>query len=421
MSIIEELQWRGLIHQCTDLENVTKQLAKPTTVYAGFDPTGESLHVGHLLPLILLRRFQQAGHKPIALVGGATGMIGDPSGKSDERNLLSKEQLEKNVAGIREQVSKFLAFDGPNPATLVNNFDWMHSFSYLDFLRDVGKNFPVNVMLGKDSVKSRLERTDSGLSYTEFSYMLLQAFDFVHLAKNHDCSVQLGGSDQWGNITAGIDLGRRMLGRQLYGLTNPLLTTSDGRKMGKTERGAVWLSPDRTSPYEFYQYFVNVADADVLKVMRFLSDIPREEYLAIEAEMESKPGAAQRRLAQSVTKIVHGAEGLASAERASKMLFGGEIDKLSDKELTSIFADVPSNSLPRATLEQGLAIVDALVAAGLASSKGEARRTVDAGGAYVNNRKCSGIEKTLTAEDLASESVVVLRSGKKKYALLRFE
>jgi tyrosyl-tRNA synthetase len=325
------------------------------------------------------------------------------------------------VEAIRTQVAQFVDFAGDSGARLVNNFDWMHSFSYLDFLRDVGKNFPVNVMLSKDSVKSRLERSDSGLSYTEFSYMLLQAYDFVYLAKNMDCRLQLGGSDQWGNITAGIDLGRRMLSKQLFGLTNPLLTTSDGRKMGKTERGAVWLSPDRTSPYEFYQYFINVADADVLTVMRFLSDIPHEEYLQIEAELSAKPGEAQRRLAQSVTHIVHGSEGLASAERASQILFGGEIDRLSDRELVSIFQDVPSCTMPKSALAAGIGIIDALVSAGLASSKSEARRSTEAGGVYINNRRCPGIDKVLGADDLASESVIVLRSGKKKYALLRFE
>jgi tyrosyl-tRNA synthetase len=261
-SILDELQWRGLIHQSTDPKELGEQLSKPTVVYAGFDPTADSLHVGSLLPLMMLRRFQQAGHRPVALVGGATGMIGDPSGKTDERQLLSKESLATNVAGIREQLGHFLDFTGPNAAVLVNNLDWMQGFSFLDFLRDVGKNFPINVMLTKDSVKSRLERTDSGLSYTEFSYMLLQAYDFVFLAKHHECLLQIGGSDQWGNITAGIDLGRRMLGRPLFGLTCPLLTTSDGKKMGKTERGAVWLAAQRTSPFEFYQYFINVADAD---------------------------------------------------------------------------------------------------------------------------------------------------------------
>jgi tyrosyl-tRNA synthetase len=421
MSIIQELQWRGLIHQCTDLTAVTKQLDEPTVVYAGFDPTAESLHVGSLLPLMMLRRFQQAGHRPIALVGGATGMVGDPSGKSDERNLLSKDVLERNVEGILSQMRQFLDFTGSNAAVLVNNYDWMHSFSFLDFLRDIGKNFPVNVMLGKDSVKARLERSDSGLSYTEFSYMLLQAYDFVYLAKNMECKLQIGGSDQWGNITAGIDLGRRMLGKPLFGLTNPLLTTTDGRKMGKTEKGAVWLSAERTSPYEFFQYFRNIDDADVLMTLRFLSDISHEEYRSIEASMESNRGDAQIRLAQSVTRLVHGESGLASAERAAKMLFGGEIDQLSDKELLSIFADVPSSTQSMDTLKGGLAMVDALVLAGLASSKSEARRTIESGGAYVNNRRIESLERTLGTNDLASETVVVLRSGKKKYSLLKFE
>ena len=421
MFIIDELQWRGLIHQCTDLESVTKILANPTVVYAGFDPTAESLHVGSLLPLMMLRRFQLAGHRPIALVGGATGMVGDPSGKSDERNLLSKEALDKNVVGIKAQMARFLDFTGPNAAILVNNFDWMHSFSFLDFLRDIGKNFPVNVMLSKDSVKSRLERSDTGLSYTEFSYMLLQAYDFVHLAKSHDCKIQIGGSDQWGNITAGIDLGRRMLSKSLFGLTNPLLTTSDGRKMGKTEKGAVWLSSERTSPYEFYQYFISIDDADVLMTVRFLSDIDHDEYKTLETQMATDPRGVKKRLAQSDTEIVHGEAGLETAERASQMLFGGEIDKLVDRELLSIFADVPSCSMPRQSLDAGVTMIDAMVTAALATSKGDARRTIENGGAYVNNRKCESIDRVLKPEDLASESVIVLRSGKRKYALLRFE
>ena len=420
-NIIEELQWRALTHQCTDLEAVTKELESSTVVYAGFDPTSDSLHVGSLLPLMMLRRFQQAGHKPIALVGGATGMVGDPSGKSDERVLLSKEILQHNVASIETQMRRFLQFDGPNAAVLVNNYDWMRSFSFLDFLRDVGKNFPVNVMLGKDSVKSRLERQDSGLSFTEFSYMLLQAYDFAYLAQHRNCKLQIGGSDQWGNITAGIDLGRRMLSQQLYGLTCPLLTTSDGRKMGKTEKGAVWLSADKTTPYEFYQYFINVSDADVLMVLRFLSDVTREEYLEIEASMAQKPGAAQRRLAESLTGCVHGETGLQTALRASQILFGAEIDSLSDKELSSIFADVPSCIMPRARLDEGLTLMDALCAVSLVSSKSEARRAIEGGSVYINNRKAEGIGRALTPTDLASQSVIVLRQGKKKYALLRFE
>ncbi len=421
MSIINELQWRGLIHQCTDLETVTNELKEPIIVYAGFDPTADSLHVGSLLPLMMLRRFQLAGHRPIALVGGATGMIGDPSGKSAERSLLSKDILERNVEGIKAQMARFLDFTPGSGAILVNNFDWMQSFSFLDFLRDVGKNFPVNVMLAKDSVRNRLENSDSGLSYTEFSYMLLQAFDFVHLAKNYGCKLQIGGSDQWGNITAGIDLGRRMLGLSLHGLTNPLLTTSDGRKMGKTEQGTVWLDSNRTSPYQLYQYFINVADADVLLALRFLSDVDEAEYRLLEAGMTTQPGAAQRRLAQSVTKLVHGDAGLASAVRASEYLFGGEIDRLSDKELLSIFADVPSQTVGRDLLSQGLSVVDALVMAALSKSKGEARRLVESGGVYINNRRCEGVDRLLGSDDLASESVIVLRTGKKKYSLLRFE
>jgi len=422
-SIIDELAWRGLIHQATEEANLKGVLSKPTVVYAGFDPTAESLHVGSLLPLMLLRRFQQAGHRPIALVGGATGMIGDPSGKSDERQLLSREILEQNVVGIRRQMEQFLSFEGSNAAIVVNNFDWMQGFSFLDFLRDVGKNVPVNVMLTKDSVKARLERSDSGLSYTEFSYMLLQAYDFVHLARQYDCQVQIGGSDQWGNITAGIDLGRRMLGRSLYGMTCPLLTTSDGKKMGKTERGAVWLASNRTSPYEFYQYFINVDDNDVMMVLRFLTELESQECDALATSLREQPHlrAAQKRLAESLTRLVHGEAGLAVAERATKILFGAEIDGLSDNELLPIFRDVPSCEMPRSQLDQGVGIIDALCAAGLAASKSEARRTISEGAAYVNNRRVASIEKVLTPADLASETVVVLRSGKKRYALIRFD
>ena len=421
LNILEELQWRGLVHQCTDLESCRRELGKPTAVYAGFDPTSDSLHVGSLLPLMMLRRFQQAGHTPVALVGGATGMVGDPSGKSDERVLQTKEALERNVAGIELQMRNFLDFDGPNAAVLVNNYDWMHSFSFLDFLRDIGKNFPVNVMLSKDSVKSRLERQDSGLSFTEFSYMLLQAYDFVYLAQHQNCKIQIGGSDQWGNITAGIDLGRRMLSQQLYGITCPLLTTSDGRKMGKTEKGAVWLSPEKTSPYEFYQYFVNVADADVLMTLRFLSEVDKTQYDAIEANMATSPGAAQRCLAESLTKLVHGDAGLQSAVQATKIFFGTEIDSLSDKELNSIFADVPSSSVARARMVDGLPLVEALCIVSLATSKSDARRAIEEGSVYVNNRKVEGTDKMLAESDLASENLIVLRRGKKKYALLRFE
>jgi tyrosyl-tRNA synthetase len=421
--IFADLQWRGLIHQTTADDKLPQWLAGGMrTVYAGFDPTADSLHVGSLLPLMMLRRFQKAGHRPIALVGGATGMIGDPSGKSAERNLLSEEQLAANIVGIEGQMRKLLNFEtGKTSALLVNNNDWMKDFSYTAFLRDVGKNFPVNVMLTKDSVKSRLG-SDAGLSYTEFSYMLLQAYDFVHLNEKFDCELQIGGSDQWGNVTAGIDLGRRMAGKHLYGITCPLLTKSDGAKMGKTESGAIYLSPQRTSPYEFYQYWVRVDDDDVGMCLRFLTELTEEEIKSLDLARAAEPHqrASQKRLAEEVTRLIHGDAGLKSAKQATEILFGAEIADLSDKELQQIFADVPSVALPMARLIEGIPIVDALVEAGLAKSKGAARRTVDQGGAYVNNQRIESVEKTLGSNDLASETVIVLRSGKKKYSLIKF-
>jgi tyrosyl-tRNA synthetase len=393
-------------------------------LYAGFDPTAESLHVGSLMPLVLLRRFQKAGHRPIAVVGGATGMIGDPSGKSEERKLLSVDALRANIAGIEIQMRQFLDFEaGPLQALLVNNFDWMSRFSYIDFLRDVGKNFPVNVMLAKDSVSARLARQDSGMSYTEFSYMLLQAYDFVHLHEQYGCELQVGGSDQWGNITAGIDLARRMRGVQLYGLTSPLLTKSDGSKMGKTESGTVWLSAERTSPYQLYQYLINVADADAGKCLRFLTELSRDEIESLDVARVADPAKreSQRRLAEELTRLVHGEAGLAAAQRATDVFFGAEISELSDRQLNEIFADVPSKELPRSRLEgDGLSIIDALVESGLAKNKSDARRTIEQGGAYVNNRRADSIDLKLSGKHLASETVIVLRSGKKKYALLRF-
>lgn len=425
VDILAEFAWRGLVHQTTDEQRLAVWLNEQRrTVYAGFDPTADSLHVGHMLGLTTLRRFQRAGHRPIAVVGGATGLIGDPSGKSEERNLISLEELRANVSAIETQMTSFLEFGkSPESALLLNNYDWMSRFSYLDFLRDVGKNFPVNVMLAKDSVRARLERPDGGLSFTEFSYMLLQAYDFVHLHDHHGCELQVGGSDQWGNITAGIDLARRMRGVQLYGLTWPLLTKSDGGKMGKTESGTVWLSPRRTSPYQFYQYWLNIDDADAGKCLRYFTDLGREEIEALDAARQQSPEArqSQRRLAEEVTRLVHGETGLTKARRASEILFGAEIDSLSDLELGEIFADVPSRTMPLTTLAAGLSMIDALVAAGLTKSKGEARRVIEQGGAYVNNRRVESIERRLNESDLASESVLVLRSGKKKYALLRFE
>ena len=421
--IFSELQWRGLIHQTTADDTLQDWLnSEMRTVYAGFDPTADSLHVGSLLPLMMLRRFQKAGHRPIAIVGGATGMIGDPSGKSAERNLLSEEQLQANITGIEAQMRQILDFEsGDTSAVLVNNNDWMKEFSYTAFLRDVGKNFPVSVMMAKDSVKTRLG-SDAGLSYTEFSYMLLQAYDFVHLNQKYDCELQIGGSDQWGNVTAGIDLGRRMLSKQLYGITCPLLTKSDGAKMGKTESGAIWLSPERTSPYEFYQYWIRVDDEDVGMCLRFLTELSEEEIKVLDAARAAAPHerASQKQLAESITRLIHGQAGLDKALQATAILFGAEIENLSDSELQQIFADVPSVTLDAARLNEGIGIVDALVEAGLAKSKGEARRTVDGGGGYVNNHRVESVDRSLTRADLASETVIVLRSGKKKYALVKF-
>ncbi|QDU31093.1 Tyrosine--tRNA ligase [Anatilimnocola aggregata] len=426
MSLFADLTWRGLVNQTTADEHLPQWLNSGSrTVYCGFDPTSDSLHVGSLLPVMLLRRFQKAGHRPIALVGGATGMVGDPTGKTDERKLLDADSLRTNVAGIRSQLERFIDFgDGKSTsgAMLVNNFDWMGGISYLEFLRDVGKHFPVNIMLAKDSVKGRLER-DSGISYTEFSYMLLQAYDFVVLKRRHGCDLQIGGSDQWGNITAGIDLARRMDSVQLYGMTCPLLLKSDGTKMGKSEKGAVYLDAAKTSPYAFYQYWINLADADAGMALRFLTELAHEEIEALDAQRiaEAHKRDSQKRLAEELTRLVHGEAGLAAARKATEIFFGAEIENLSDSELTEIFADVPNKQLsPSILAGEGLPLIDALVESGLCKSKGDARRVVDQGGAYVNNRRQNGVDTKLTTAQLASETVMVLRSGKKNYALLRF-
>jgi tyrosyl-tRNA synthetase len=421
--IFSELSWRGLIHQATDADKLPGWLKeKSRAVYAGFDPTADSLHVGHLMAIMVLRRFQKAGHTPLALVGGATGMIGDPSGKSEERNLLSKDSLQANVNALELQLRRFLDFDSAtNGAKLLNNFDWMSRFSYLDFLRDIGKHFPVNVMLAKDSVKGRLER-DSGISYTEFSYMLLQAYDFAYLNEAFGCELQVGGSDQWGNITAGIDLARRMRGAQLYGITCPLLTKADGTKMGKTEKGAVWLSASKTSPYAFYQYWINTADVDAGICLRYLTELPQDEVNALDTSRTTEPHLrqSQKRLAETLTELVHGNEGLAAARKATEIFFGAEIANLHDAQLLDIFADVPSCNIPRSRLEQGeISLIDAYFETGLAKTKSDGRRFIEQKGAYVNNQQRLDVKTLLTPADLASETVIVIRQGKKNYALLR--
>lgn len=420
VDLFDDLVWRRLAYQWTGDDDLPARLrSAPATVYHGLDPTADSLHIGNLIGLMALRRFQRAGHTPIAIAGGGTGMIGDPSGKSDERNLLSVEQLEHNLVGIQENISRFLDFDAPkNPARLLNNHDWLSRLSVIDFLRDVGKHFPVNVMLAKDSVKARL--AEAGMSYTEFSYMLMQAYDFVHLNRTYGCEIQLGGSDQFGNITAGVDLARRTNGTRLFGFTWPLLTRSDGKKFGKTAEGTVWLSSNRTSPYALYQWFVQVPDQDAGPLLRSFTELDHDSIVSLEEQVITNPAQreAQKVLARELTLLVHGEGGLAAAERATKALFGGALDGLSEAALLEIFADVPSTDLPRVRLGQ-LTLVDALVESGLAKSKGDARRVVEAGGAYVNNTRVDA-DRPLIGADLASASVMVLRQGKRTFALLRF-
>ena len=420
--LLTEFEARGLVHQSTDATALRDWLSTPgRRVYAGFDPTADSLHVGHLVALMLLRRVARAGHEPVALVGGATGMIGDPSGRSEERNLLSPDELAANIAGVERQIRGVLATAGDR-VHVVNNADWMRGVGYLEFLRDVGKHVPLSQMLGKDSVKSRLDR-DGGLSYTEFSYMLLQAWDFVHLSDALDCRVQIGGSDQWGNITAGIELGRRLRSRDLHGITCPLLTKSDGTKMGKTASGAIWLDPRRTSPYRFYQYWINLDDDDAGRCLLRLTEVPLDEIAAIGEQRAANPAArdTQKRLAEELTRLVHGDAGLAAARQATEIFFGAEIASLDDAALSEIFADVPSHEFARSTLDgDGLLLVEALKATGLAAGTTAARRTVEQGGAYVNNRRVTDVAHRLTAADLVGSSTLVLRSGKKSYAVARF-
>jgi tyrosyl-tRNA synthetase len=423
MDLIDDLQWRDLIADCTDLDGLRKRLAEgPITLYCGFDPTADSLHVGHLMGQLMLRRFQLAGHHPLPLAGGATGMIGDPSGKSAERNLLTREQLQHNVACIKAQLSKLLDFDSrTNPARLVDNADWTVGVSYLDFLRDIGKHFSVNMMVAKDSVRSRLE-SEAGLSYTEFSYMLLQSYDFYWLRREMGCELQVGGSDQWGNITAGTDLIRKKMQASCWGLTFPLITKADGTKFGKTESGAVWLDPARTSPYRFYQFFINTEDAMVPVYLRKFTLLPRAEIEALEAEHLARPEAraAHKVLAREVTTLVHGAQALADAQRASEILFGGSLDGVDERVFEDVVGEVPTQELPRGALEgAGLPLVDAVVAAGLAPSKGQARRDLEGGGVYVNNVKQGDAARALTQADALFGRYLLLRKGKRSYAVLK--
>lgn len=422
MNLLDELRWRGLYADCTDLDALTQRIAQgPVTLYCGFDPTADSLHVGNLVPLLALRRFQLFGHHPIALAGGATGMVGDPSGKSSERNLQTPEQVAHNIACIKQQLSKFLDFDAPaNPARLVDNASWTAPVTFLEFLRDVGKYFSVNQMIAKDSVRSRLE-SEGGISYTEFSYMLLQAYDFYHLRQSANCEIQVGATDQWGNITAGTDLIRKKLGVPAWGLTFPLLTKSDGTKYGKSASGAVWLDPQRTTPYRFYQFFVQAEDADVVKLLKVLTFLAQDQIAALEAEMKTNPGAraAQKALAREVTTLVHGQTACDDALRASEIMFGGGLGGISESVFKDVVGEIPTKDLEKSKLDApGLALTDALVHAGLAPSKGQARKDIEGGGIYVNNVRAAEVARSLSASDLLFGKYVLLRKGKRTYAVL---
>ena len=415
--LLADLEWRGLIAQTTDRDALTEQLNSGSTAfYIGFDPTAPSLHLGNLVVLLVMRRFQLAGHKPLPLVGGATGLVGDPSGRNEERSLNDVDVVEQWVGRIRTQLSKFLEFDsGINPAVMTNNLDWTKPLSALDFLRDVGKHFSVNQMLSKDSVSSRLE--SGGISYTEFSYQVLQAFDFLELYKRHDCKIQLGGSDQWGNIVAGLDLIRKVEGGSAHCLTIPLLMKSDGTKFGKTAGGSVWLDPEMTSPYAFYQFWLNSEDADVPKYLKVFSFKSHSEIEELIAAHEANPGAreAHRALAREMTTLVHGAGECEAAERAAKALFGqAELSELDERTLVSALSQLPKVQVTKG--EQIPTWVDLLAATGLVDSKSAARRIVKEGGAYLNNQKVPSEEFAPGVDDLLYGRFLLLRKGKRDLA-----
>jgi tyrosyl-tRNA synthetase len=421
--VFEELQWRGLVSEYT--EGLRDVLAKEKlTLYIGFDPTAASLHVGSLLPMMALARMQRFGHSPIAIVGGGTGMIGDPSGKTAERQLLTIDQIDANLAGIRAQLEKVLDFGAAaNAARIVNNADWLRTLNLLEFLRDIGKHFTVNYMLAKESVKRRIEQED-GISYTEFSYLVMQSYDYLVLYDQYRCTLQMGGSDQWGNITAGADLIRRLRAGKAHGLVMPLVTTAAGVKFGKSEAGAVWLDPGLTSPFRFYQFWLNTDDRDVVTYLKYFTFLTREEVGALEAEVRASPEkrVAQRTLARAVTATIHGQEAVERAEHASGLLFGERISELDVDDIVAVFDDVPSTGVAAAMFAApGMAIADLLVATRIAASKGEATRLVKGGGVYVNNRRVADERARFTADQAIAGRMFVLRKGARQYHLVRIE
>ncbi len=422
--LLEELSWRGLIHQCTDLEGLRRHLAAaPRRVYAGFDPTADSLTIGNLVPIMLLVSFQRAGHVPVAVLGGATGLIGDPSGKTAERQLLDETTLRRNVASIRGIFERTLSFEGENAAELCNNADWLRDITFIEMLRDTGRHFGVNMMIQRDSVRERLMNREQGISYTEFSYMILQAHDFYHLSAEREVTVQLGGSDQWGNIVAGIDLTRRRSQREVYGLTAPLVTKADGGKFGKTESGAIWLSPERTSPYAYYQFWVNTADADVESFLKIYTLLGRQEIEQVMHAQREEPSqrVAQRTLAEHATRFLHGEAGLERARAATQALFSGDVKGLDEATLREAFAEVPSSRHELAALgSEGFALSDLLPQTTLAKSKREAREFL-ANGAISLNGERVGAEARLRREELLHGKLALLRRGRKAWHLTHWE
>ncbi len=420
--LLNDLRWRGLIHQTTDLAALEKHLETPRSVYAGFDPTADSLTIGNLVPLMLLVHFQRAGHRPVALMGGGTGLIGDPSGKTAERQLLDETAIAGNVRRIRRIFESVMPSDG-QAVELVDNGDWLRSLSYVEVLRDTGKHFSVNMMIQKDSVRERLNNREQGISYTEFSYMILQAYDFHHLCSHHDVTVQVGGSDQWGNIVAGIDLVRRRQQVDVFGLTAPLITKADGGKFGKTESGAIWLTAERTSPYAYYQFWLNAADADVEKFLKVYTLSSRSEIEAILAEHAEDPSkrVAQRTLAQHATRFLHGAEGLERAEAATAALFSGDVATLDEQTIRDAFGEAPSSTHEKSDLAPpGIAVVDLLPLTTLAKSKREAREFLGNGAITVNGTKV-GPDAHLSADQLLHGNVALLRRGRKAWHVTRWQ
>ena len=417
-ALLEELQWRGLIYQQTDEQGIEDLLNKEqVTLYCGADPTADSLHIGHLLPFMTLRRFQEHDHRPIVLIGGGTGMIGDPSGKSEERVLQTEDQVAKNVEGLSAQMHKLFEFGTDKGAVLVSNRDWLSQISLISFLRDYGKHVGVNYMLGKDSIQSRLE---NGISYTEFTYTILQAIDFGHLNRELNCKIQVGGSDQWGNITSGIELMRRMYGQtEAYGLTIPLVTKSDGKKFGKSESGAVWLDAEKTTPYEFYQFWINQSDEDVIKFLKYFTFLSKEDINRLEQSRDEAPHLreAQKALAENVTEFIHGKEALDDAIRISEALFKGDLKSLSIKDIKAGFKEVPQVEVSKETTN----IIDVLIESGIASSKRQAREDVNNGAIYINGEREQSVDYNLTDEDKFDNEFTIIRRGKKKYFMVNYK